>query len=204
MPVLGDGPLAGAIEASLGEGTKWCWVAYDSSPPPSYEFIRDAIGAWEHPRYPANALVVISTSMPVGTCSRLSLEFPDLDFAVVPENIRAAHAHEDWMSQPYLALGTRKPQPYLHAFLNRIAGQVITMSPSAAEMLKCATNTFLALQIEFGNCLGRLSVRKGITDVEKIIEALRADPRIGSRAYLMPGDPPGEHLDREVDRWVAM
>lgn len=186
--IVGDGPLAHAIRAHAGD-TDWCWIAYDDA---TIEDVTLAIKAQMPTR-----LVILTTPMPVGTCRLLERAFTRVDFAVVPENVRAAHAEHDWTHQARYILGTRKPQPYLHSYLHRLA-PVIEMSPESAEMVKHALNSFLALQIRFGNELGRICERFG-ADSGDVVKGLISDPRIGA-GYFTPGSEPGPHLMREVGR----
>ena len=55
-----------------------------------------------------------------------------------------------------------------------------------SEMIKHATNTFLASSISFANELARIGEAKGV-DNQKVAQALRLDKRIGKLAYVAPG-----------------
>ena len=195
VAVLGSTPLANAVRAGCaehfdgdpGEGADVLWVC------DSRKYVRPRPGQ----------LVVLSWPAPVGTCRTWeNAGYKDVTFAVIPENIREATATQDWASQPYLAVGCRKPDDRLIPLCRPFTNRIFTISPESAEMLKIATNTFLATQIGFGNTLGRVC-KTHDANANDVVNALRADPRIGD-AYIEPGGPPGPHLQRDVDRWEEM
>jgi len=67
-----------------------------------------------------------------------------------------------------------------------------------AEMIKHATNAFLATSISFANEIAAIGKRFGVDDAA-VTRALRADSRIGSRAYVESGRAFGNGtLERDV------
>jgi len=56
---------------------------------------------------------------------------------------------------------------------------------NSAELIKHASNSFLALKISYANMLADLAERLG-ADVQEVVRAVGLDPRIG-RAFLNPG-----------------
>ena len=191
VAVLGNTPLARAIRNDLGpqDGpADVLWVC------DSREYVRARPGQ----------LVILSWPNPVGTCARWERATWDksIAHAVVVENIRE---RDESFKQPFLAVGMRDSQTRLRLrrVLEPFTKRVFWMSPESAEMVKCALNSFLATQVEFGNRLGQICARVG-ADATDVVNALRADSRIGERAYLVPGGEPGEHLMREVERMAAL
>ena len=145
------------------------------------------------------AMWVISTPLPVGTCAALEEQYPDKTFVVVPENVRAAYAGKDFESQDRIIVGAREHDDRIVALLAPFTKRVLWMSPESAEMVKHALNGFLAVQVAYGNEIGRLCELVG-ADANDVVRGLRSDARIGDNAYLVPGSPPGPHLQREVAR----
>ena len=190
IAVLGNTPLARAIRNDLGpqDGpADVLWVC------DSREYVRARPGQ----------LVILSWPQPVGNCARWERANPAVSFAVVVENIRE---RDESFKQPFLAVGVRGDvdvRVRLLDVLGPFTNRVFWMSPESAEMTKCALNTFLATQVEFGNRLGEVCERVG-ADATDVVNALRADPRIGEKAYLMPNGEPGPHLMREVERMAAL
>ena len=64
---------------------------------------------------------------------------------------------------------------------------VRTMSLTAAELVKIATNCFLTTKISYANMLGEVIIRSGLeSDVDKALAAVGADTRIGPK-YMRYG-----------------
>jgi UDPglucose 6-dehydrogenase len=95
------------------------------------------------------------------------------DFAQ-PSRIVFGHFAET--SEDHLAL---LDEAYAHVEAPRL-----TVSVSAAELIKNAANAFLALKLSFVNELAALSESYGV-EVEDVLKGIALDPRIGS-AYMRP------------------
>lgn len=61
----------------------------------------------------------------------------------------------------------------------------IVTSINSAELIKHASNSFLAMKISYANMIADLAERLG-ADVQEVVRAVGLDPRIG-RAFLNPG-----------------
>jgi UDPglucose 6-dehydrogenase len=150
-------------------------------------------------------VVIVSTQLPVGTCAGLEDEFPDLRFVVQPENVRAATAATDFAIQERIVVGTRHDDLHdeLVGLLGAYTGNVLFVSPEAAELTKHALNTYLAWCVLFGNELGRICELWDADPLE-VVEALRTERRVSRFAPLLPGDPPSNHLLREVHMLIRV
>ena len=65
------------------------------------------------------------------------------------------------------------------------AGELVVTTISSAELIKHASNSFLALKISYANVISDLCERIG-ADVEQVTHAMGLDPRIGSQ-FLKAG-----------------
>ena len=65
------------------------------------------------------------------------------------------------------------------------AGDLVTTTISSAELIKHASNSFLALKISYANVIADLCERIG-ADVEEVTHAMGKDPRIGTQ-FLKAG-----------------
>ncbi len=63
---------------------------------------------------------------------------------------------------------------------------IITLSLEEAELVKYASNSFLALRISFANTIANICEKIKNCDVINVLKAVGLDPRIGTR-YLRPG-----------------
>ncbi len=152
------------------------------------------------PHLPRNALVLISSQLPVGTCASLEREFPEFDFACSPENLRLGKALAAFEEADRVIIGLRNNvrRAQLETLCAPFTRQVLFMRTESAEMVKHALNSFLALSVTFINEVARLCELTG-ADAREVSAGLKSEPRIGPRAYLLPGVPfAGGTLARDV------
>ncbi len=179
------------------------WLCYDT--PVNENDESDVESVLAHlrralPHLPKDTLVLISAQLPVGTCRRLELEYPQLHFACSPENLRLGKALASFERAERVVVGVRNDakRALLEKLFAPFTPQVIFMRTESAEMVKHALNSFLALSITFINEIARLCERVG-ADAKEVSIGLKSDPRIGPNAYLSPGGPfAGGTLARDV------
>lgn len=138
---------------------------------------------------PAGCIVVIKSTVPVGTTARVTdlLGRPDVAVVANPEFLREGHAVEDFLHPQRIVVGSADETPALQVlslYAGTDAPAVITGSASA-ELVKYASNCFLAMKLSYVNTLAELCERAG-ADIEDVTEGMRLDERIGS-AFLNPG-----------------
>jgi UDPglucose 6-dehydrogenase len=149
---------------------------------------------------PKDALVLISSQLPVGTCAKLEKQFPQFHFACSPENLRLGKAIDSFEKAGRVIVGIRNDtkKPLLEKLFAPFTPQIIFMRTESAEMVKHALNSFLALSITFINEVARLCELTG-ADAKEVSLGLKSEPRIGPKAYLGPGGPfAGGTLARDV------
>jgi UDPglucose 6-dehydrogenase len=143
------------------------------------------------------AIVVNKSTVPIGTADRvdqlvarhLPPEKRGLRFGVVsnPEFLREGSAVADFLRPDRVVLGATRPEDAeAVAQLYRPLGcPVLVTDPRTAEMIKYASNAFLATKISFINEVASICERLG-ADVRVVAEGMGRDPRIG-RAFLDAG-----------------
>src|SRR5882724_793918 len=156
---------------------------------------------------PQDALVLISSQLPVGACAKLEKEFPQFRFACSPENLRLGKAIDSFEKSERVIVGIRdsgagilpaSKRALLEKLFVPFTPQIIFMRTESAEMVKHALNSFLALSITFINEVARLCEHTG-ADAKEVSLGLKSEPRIGPKAYLGPGGPfAGGTLARDV------
>ena len=167
------------------------WITFDTpvnkDDEPDAEFVIGRIRRIV-PAAKADALFLISSQMPAGTCRRLEVEFPGRRFACSPENLRLGGALKVFNEPERIVAGcrTEKDRALLAELFRPFCTNVIWMSPESAEMTKHALNSFLALSVTFANEIARLCELTG-ADAKEVEAGLKSDARIGQRAYLGPG-----------------
>jgi len=147
-----------------------------------------------------NAIVLISSQIPAGTCRSLEKMYPGKRFAYSPENLRLGKAIEIFLHQDRIILGTRGDvaAARISELLRNFTTNIIPVSTESAEMIKHAINSFLALSIAFMNEIARICEKVG-ADAREVEHGLKSETRIGPKAYLSPGGPfAGGTLARDV------
>jgi UDPglucose 6-dehydrogenase len=179
------------------------WVCYDTpvndADESDVEFVLTNLRKALSP-LPKNALVLVSSQFPVGTCAKLEKEYPQFSFAYSPENLRLGKAIESFEKADRVVVGLRddSKRELLARLFAPFTRQVMFMRTESAEMVKHALNSFLALSITFINEIARLCEHVG-ADAKEVAAGLKSEPRIGPRAYLGPGGPfAGGTLARDV------
>lgn len=141
-----------------------------------------------------NAVVLISSQLPVGSTRRLAEDFAAVadgrrvDFAYSPENLRLGKAIQVFTQPERIVVGTDRAEvkEKLLPLLQPFCEQIIWISVPAAEMTKHGINAFLATSVTFINELAALCELVG-ADAAEVERALRSEPRIGQKAYIRPG-----------------
>lgn len=150
----------------------------------------------------AHAVVVTKSTVPVGTGRKvaeiLRRTRPDLDFDVAsnPEFLREGSAIGDFMRPDRVVIGIDTDAPgggerareILHRLyrpLYLIEAPILFTSLESAELIKYASNAFLAMKVTFINEMADLCERVG-ADVHEIARGMGLDNRIG-RKFLHAG-----------------
>ena len=109
------------------------------------------------------------------------------DIASCPEFLREGTALADTLHPDRNIIGTetKKAEDMLLEFHKPIDGKHVLTNIETAEMVKYASNAFLATKISFANMIAMLSEKAG-ADAEKVLDGVGLDRRIG-RSFLYPG-----------------
>lgn len=109
------------------------------------------------------------------------------DVASVPEFLREGQAISDTLHPDRNIIGTESKQArdVMMELHKPIGGHRVLTNIETAEMIKYASNAFLATKISFANAIAHLSEITGADGI-KVLEAAGFDKRIGN-AFLNPG-----------------
>ncbi|MGF1641145.1 MAG: UDP-glucose dehydrogenase family protein [Rhodospirillales bacterium] len=141
-------------------------------------------------------VVVTKSTVPVGTgdeVERIIREVrPEAEFDVVsnPEFLREGSAINDFMRPDRVVIGTESERAKevmrrLYRVLYLIETPIVFTSRTTSELIKYASNTFLATKITFINEIADLCEKVG-ADVHDVARGIGLDGRIG-RKFLHPG-----------------
>ena len=171
---------------------KTLWLAIDTpldvSGAPDVGPLCAAVEAAEV-RFPNADLIVVGSQVPLGFCAKLEGAIGK-PVACVPENMRIGDGLRGFRHPDRLIIGAARGETrgVVAAMLLAPAGtEVIACSLETAEMCKHATNAFLATSISFANEVAAVGAAYDV-DSEVVTRALRADRRIGPKAYVRSGD----------------
>jgi len=149
------------------------------------------------PHLPAACVVVTKSTVPVGTgarveqlLARLAPRGAAVDVASNPEFLREGSAVGDFMRPDRVVIGTRTPRAAavlreLYRALYLIETPIVETTIETAEMIKYASNAFLAVKIGFVNEIANLCDEVD-ADVHVVAKAMGLDKRIGAK-FLHPG-----------------
>lgn len=140
------------------------------------------------------SLILVTAQVPVGTCRQISKIIrevnPQSDFGIgySPENLRLGQAIERFLHPPLPVIGADRAETLdrVEQLLSVLPVSWMRVDLQTAEMTKHALNAFLAVSICFANELGNICDAVGADGI-KMAQALRLEPRIGSKAMLFPG-----------------
>jgi UDPglucose 6-dehydrogenase len=141
------------------------------------------------------AIVINKSTVPVGTGDvvanviRQNLKHPNAGFAVVsnPEFLREGAAVQDFLLPDRVVLGStdRGAAISVAQLYLPLRAHIVITDIYTAEMIKYASNAFLATKISFINEIARICERLG-ADVKEVAAGMGYDKRIG-RAFLDAG-----------------
>jgi UDPglucose 6-dehydrogenase len=136
-------------------------------------------------------VIVNKSTVPVGTARKVSevirLANPDADFDVCsnPEFLREGAAINDFMRPDRVVIGTLSERAadvmrnlYRPLYLNETP--IVVTTPETAEIIKYASNAFLATKITFINEIANLCEATG-ANVQDVARAMGLDGRIGAK-----------------------
>jgi UDPglucose 6-dehydrogenase len=111
----------------------------------------------------------------------------DFDIASNPEFLREGSAVSDFLQPDRIIVGveTQRARELLCGIYAKFSDRVVVTNIDTAELIKHASNSFLALKISYINLISNIC-DKTDANVEQVAEGMGLDPRIGSR-FLKAG-----------------
>lgn len=147
-------------------------------------------------------LVVVKSTVPVGTCDRVREEIrkqleahgKDVEFSVAsnPEFLAEGTAIKHFMNPDRIICGVENAESErllreMYAPFNRNHEKMLFMDLRSSELTKYSANAMLATRISLMNELANIAERVG-ADIENVRQGIGSDPRIGySFIYAGPG-----------------
>jgi UDPglucose 6-dehydrogenase len=137
---------------------------------------------------PSGTVVIMKSTVPPGTGAMLSrrLEPNGMLYVSNPEFLREGNAVEDWFKTDRVVLGgTPEACARVGALYADIDSPTLACDIASAELIKYASNAFLAMKISFANEIANLCDNVD-ADINTVMDGVGMDKRIG-RSFLNAG-----------------
>lgn len=141
-----------------------------------------------------DCLVVIKSTVPIGTNDKLEeflkehlINNVQIDVASNPEFLSQGTAVKDTLYANRIVIGveSESAKDILKKVYERFNQPIVITNRRSAEMIKYASNDFLALKISFINEIANFCEMVG-ADIEDVVKGMSYDPRIGDK-FLKAG-----------------
>jgi UDPglucose 6-dehydrogenase len=133
--------------------------------------------------------IVMKSTVPVGTGRSIRRRRDDLGYVSNPEFLKEGTAVDDFMNPDRVVVGAGdESQEFgdrVAALYEPLGGPIVRTDVASAEMIKLASNAFLATKISFINEIANVSEELG-ADVNEVARGMGLDARIGPQ-FLRAG-----------------
>jgi UDPglucose 6-dehydrogenase len=157
--------------------------------PPTYSGDADLSAVWtlidELPPLERRAIVVMKSTVPAGTGEKVRAALKargleHLGYVSNPEFLAEGRAVEDFVHPDRVVIGSFEPADgeRVGALYKGIEAPIVYSDVPSAEMIKLASNAFLATRISFINEIANVCELTG-ADVEQVAQGMGLDRRIG-------------------------
>lgn len=156
------------------------------------------------------AVMVIKSTSPIGIGQQLNDLIAkhtkeDFDLAACPEFLREGTAVEDSFNPDRVVIGTKnkKAEKILLDLHKPLPGERVLCDIKSAQLIKYASNAFLATKISFANAIAIICEKTG-ANVKKVMQGMGIDSRIGS-SFLNAGlGYGGSCLPKDISAFIAL
>lgn len=138
-------------------------------------------------------VIINKSTVPIGTgdlVKRIISQNYKGDFDIVsnPEFLREGTAVYDFMHPDRIVIGngSKKAKKIVNDLYSPQNSIIINTDIKTAELIKYASNAFLATEISFINSIANICEKIG-ADVTKVSQGMKLDNRIGQKAFLKAG-----------------
>jgi len=137
----------------------------------------------------SRSIVILKSTVPVGTCAQVEewIGRADVEIASNPEFLQAGRAVAAFKNPDRIIIGanTLDAREKVAELYAKISAPIVCTDSHSAELIKYASNAYLASRITFVNNIAELCERTG-GEAATVLCGLGLDKRIGE-AFLQPG-----------------
>jgi UDPglucose 6-dehydrogenase len=131
----------------------------------------------------------MKSTVPAGTGKSIQRDLPGLQYVSCPEFLKEGSAVTDFLEPDRVVIGQdggeRRGAKAVEALYTPLGGEIVHTDVASAEMIKLASNAFLATKISFINEIANVSEEVG-ADVAEVARGMGLDERIGP-SFLRAG-----------------
>jgi UDPglucose 6-dehydrogenase len=181
-----------AFTTDMGEvlaGARLLFVCVDTPPTASGDAdlsrvraVVEELGSGEH-------VLVMKSTVPAGTGQSIRRDLPGVPYVSCPEFLKEGSAVEDFLHPDRVVVGADTGDEVagdaVAGLYEPLGGEIVRTDVASAEMIKLASNAFLATKISFVNEIANVCEEVG-ADVGEVARGMGLDQRIGP-AFLRAG-----------------
>jgi UDPglucose 6-dehydrogenase len=172
------------------DAARLLFVCVDTPPTPSGDADLSSVrSVVDDLRSDRGHMMVMKSTVPVGTGRTIMRDLAGTAYVSCPEFLREGSAVEDFLHPDRVVVGAEPPDApagdEIAEIYEPLAAPVIRTDVSSAEMIKLASNAFLATKISFINEIANVCEELG-ADVAEVARGMGLDERIGPK-FLQPG-----------------
>jgi UDPglucose 6-dehydrogenase len=134
-------------------------------------------------------VLIMKSTVPAGTGESIRRDMPGLAYVSCPEFLKEGTAVKDFMHPDRVVVGADPGDEAAADAVERLyqplGGEILRTDVASAEMIKLASNAFLATKISFINEIANVCEEVG-ADVGQVAKGMGLDSRIGS-SFLRAG-----------------
>ncbi|MDQ3588289.1 MAG: UDP-glucose/GDP-mannose dehydrogenase family protein [Actinomycetota bacterium] len=138
---------------------------------------------------PEGYAIIMKSTVPVGTGRSIQRRFPGVGYVSNPEFLKEGSAVRDFLHPDRVVIGADSGSggfaDRVQAVYDPFEGAQVRTDVASAEMVKLASNAFLATKISFINEIANVSEELG-ADVAEVARGMGLDDRIGPK-FLQAG-----------------
>jgi UDPglucose 6-dehydrogenase len=134
-------------------------------------------------------VLIMKSTVPAGTGGAIRRDLPGVQYVSCPEFLKEGSAVEDFMHPDRVVIGADSADEAaagaVAALYAPLGGEIVHTDVASAEMIKLASNAFLATKISFVNEIANVCEEVG-ADVGEVARGMGLDRRIGP-SFLRAG-----------------
>jgi UDPglucose 6-dehydrogenase len=134
-------------------------------------------------------VLVMKSTVPAGTGESIRRDLPGVPYVSCPEFLKEGSAVEDFMNPDRVVIGADRDDEAaadaVATVYEPLGGEILRTDVASAEMIKLASNAFLATKISFINEIANVCEEVG-ADVGEVARGMGLDERIGP-SFLRAG-----------------